>query len=99
VKYVPDAKQFLGLPAEPFYVSDQVKSFFAARKAKLTQEYNTWVSVFQSWQSANTELAKVLDDGLKRVVPSAEKLLAAIPEFKPDEIATRKAGEIVLQPL
>ena len=99
MKYVPEAKQFLGLPSEPFHVSDQVKTFFAARTAKLVQDYNAWTTLFQSWKSANPALATLLDDGLKRVVPSRDSLLATIPVFKPDEIATRKAGELVLQPL
>ncbi|KAJ3412030.1 hypothetical protein HDV05_001360 [Chytridiales sp. JEL 0842] len=99
VKFVDESKKALGLPTEPFYVSDNVKSYFATRKASLIEKYNAWVKVFDAWKAANPANFKLLDDALNKRLPPVDELLAAIPTFKNEEIATRKAGSIVLQPL
>ncbi|KAJ3310212.1 hypothetical protein HDU76_003424 [Blyttiomyces sp. JEL0837] len=100
VKFVTESRRALGLPDETFYVSDKVKSYFAAHKAELLSQYNAWKATYAAWQAANPELAKLLDDAVHKRTPSAAELLAAIPVFKDaPEIATRKAGEAVLQPL
>ncbi|KAJ3115963.1 hypothetical protein HDU96_010757 [Phlyctochytrium bullatum] len=99
VKFVTDSRKKLGLPDETFHVSDRVKAFFAARRTELQKEYDSWKSTYGSWKAANAELAQLLEDGLQFKTPSREALLAAIPVFKEEDIATRKAGEVVLQPL
>jgi len=95
-KFVDEAKKKLGLPAEPFYVSDEVKAFFGARKAVLAADHATWTTTYVAWRRQNPELAKALDDALAWKCP--EDLSPKIPEFPADaKLATRKAGEAVLQ--
>ncbi len=95
-KFVDEAKKKLALPAGPFYVSDEVKAFFGARKAALADEHASWTATYVAWRRQNPELAKALDDALAWKCP--EDLSAKIPEFPADaKLATRKAGEAVLQ--
>merc|ERR1719217_1399208 len=42
VKYVEESKKALGLPAEPFYVSDDTYAFFKEHKAELMKDYDAW---------------------------------------------------------
>jgi transketolase len=95
-KFVDEAKQKLGLPAEHFYVSDEVKQFFDGRKGALAADHAKWTQTYVAWRRQNPELAKALDDALTWKCP--EDLSAKIPEFPADaKLATRKAGEAVLQ--
>ncbi len=99
-KFAESARRSLGLPDEHFYVSAEVREFFAQRKAQLAEAYRAWESRFLAWQAAYPEKAALLSAALQGQTPSAEELLAAIPEFAPGlKIATRKAGSEVLQPL
>ncbi len=97
-KFIDAARKGIGLPeSEHFFVSDEVKAFFAGRKKELQAEHAKWQSLFAAWKAANPALAAELEDskGL-----SADELLAKIPEFPADtKIATRKAGSDVLQPI
>src|SRR5260221_6955560 len=97
-KFVDAARTGLGLPAdEHFYVSDEVKAFFAGQKKELQAAHMQWKKLYAEWKAANPALAAELEDsqGL-----SADELLAKIPEFSADtKIATRKAGSDVLQPI
>src|SRR5262249_20758593 len=53
---------------------------------------------FNDWRKKNSGLAKLLQDGIEREVPT--DLLAKIPEFPKDsKLATRKAGSEALQPI
>lgn len=98
VKFVDAARKAIGLPDEKFYVSKDVRAYFAERKEALKKEYSAWQEVFRSWRAANPELANTLDQGLSRSVPA--DLLSKIPAFDPEsKIATRKAGSDVLQPI
>jgi transketolase len=95
-KFVDEAKKKLGLPAEAFFVSDEVKQFFAARKGVLGEAHAAWSKTYDAWRRQNPELAKALDDALSWKCPA--DLSAKIPEFPADaKLATRKAGEAVLQ--
>ncbi len=95
-KFVDEAKKKLGLPLEHFYVSDEVKQFFAGRKSALADAHSTWTKTYDNWRRQNPELAKQLDDALAWKCPA--DLSAKIPEFPADaKLATRKAGEAVLQ--
>jgi transketolase len=109
-KFSDAARKGLGLPAEHYYVSPEVKAFFAAREKELEAEYTAWTKTFEAWKAANPALAAELGasrahahtvkDDTKARTPDAATLLAAIPEFAADtKIATRKAGQDVLQPL
>jgi transketolase len=87
-----------------------VEAYFAEHKKELNAAYEAWQKKFATWQEKNPDLAKVLgtssasahtlpqDTAAK--TPAFAELLAAIPEFPADsKIATRKAGQDVLQPL
>jgi transketolase len=98
VKFVDAARKGIGLPDEKFYVSKDVRAYFAERKKALKNEYSAWQEIFKAWRTANPELANILDQGLRRSTPS--DLLSRIPGFDPaSKIATRKAGSDVLQPI
>ncbi len=109
-KFAEAARKGLGLPAEPYYVSPEVESYFAEHKKTLNATYEAWQKTFKAWQAANPALATLLgtsaasahtlpQDTAKKT-PSIEELLAAIPVFPADtKIATRKAGQDVLQPI
>ena len=97
VKFVAEARKALGLPEETFFVSPETLAYFASRKALLKNAYDEWERKYQAWRASNKDLAKELDDALAGKVPD---LLKAIPPFDPaSNIATRKAGSDVLQPV
>jgi transketolase len=109
-KFSESARQGLGLPAEHFYVSSEVRAYFAAHEQKLEAGYAAWTKKFKEWTAKNPKLAEVLaatrasahtvSADTDRRTPALADLLAAIPEFPADtKIATRKAGQDVLQPL
>jgi transketolase len=109
-KFAEAARKGLGLPDELFFVSAEVQSYFREYGQSLNAVYDAWQTKFQSWQAKNPELAKLLgtstaslhtlsQDTAQKTPPLAE-LLAAVPEFpESTKIATRKAGQDVLQPL
>jgi transketolase len=109
-KFVEAARKALGLPAEPFYVSPEVKEFFAGRKKELAADHASWEKLFEAWKSKNPKLAEELaaSSGYAHTVakdsaartPDTAALFASVPEFPAGtKIATRKAGQDVLQPL
>jgi transketolase len=109
-KFAEAARKALGLPPEPYYIAPEVKAFFAEHAKDLDAAYATWVKTFELWKAANPKLAAELavsrasahtvPADTKARTPDAAALLAAIPEFAADtKIATRKAGQDVLQPL
>jgi transketolase len=97
-KFVDAARKALGLPAEHYFVSQDVYDYFAQHKKTLRAEYDLWGKTYDAWCAKNPDKAKLLDDGLARKVPA--DLLEKIPEFPKDaKLATRKAGGEVLQPI
>jgi len=135
-KFTESARKGLGLPEERFFVSPEVRAFFAARGKELEAAHAAWEKTFAGWKAKNPGLAEELAvfhgqpqilevrprsgeaDGTsaeggvvkRRDVPSPSdtaqrspdvaELLAAIPTFPAGtKIATRKAGQDVLQPL
>ncbi|HEY4216020.1 MAG TPA: transketolase [Gemmatimonadaceae bacterium] len=109
-KFADEARKNLGLPDEHFYVSPEVKAYFAKHEQTLNADYEAWVKTFDAWKQANPKLAEELavsrayshtisSDTNKRTEDTS-KMFAALPPFPPDtKIATRKAGQDVLQPL
>ena len=99
-KFIPESKKKLGLPdGSHFYVSENTRAFFAARKAALKAKHAAWTETFTAWKVANAGLAADLAAG-SHAVPDAAALFAKIPAFPADaKIATRKAGQDVLQPV
>lgn len=107
-KFSDAARKALGLPAEHFYVDPDVMKYFEKHRASLDAKYAAWTKTFEAWKSANpgkwTELsgAPAVRQALhtEAAAPSFEALVAGIPMFAADsKIATRKAGQDVLQPI
>jgi transketolase len=110
-KFVDESRKQLGLPPEHFYVSDEVRAYFAKHEKTLEADFAEWTRKFEVWAGENPERASELrttwaashappSAGAKPKTPDAAALFAAIPEFPADtKIATRKAGQDVLQPL
>jgi transketolase len=99
-KFSDAARAGWGLPADQhFYVSDDVRSYFAGHKVRLVQACNKWSKTYKKWREANPDKAALLDSA--SATPSAAHLLAKIPLFAPDVKlgGTRAAGRDVLQPL
>lgn len=97
-KFADTARAGLGLPAEHFYVSPEVREYFKAHKSRLKRTYNKWLKTYTAWRTANPDKAALLDS--RETVPSAAALLEKIPHFPADaKLATRAAGKDVLQPL
>ena len=89
-KYAEAAREGLGLPAETFFVSEEVRTYFSKHAQKLQQAQDQWTSTFNEWEAANPEKAALLRAGLDNEVPT--NLDEAIPEFSPDAAATRATG-------
>jgi transketolase len=109
-KFGDAARLAMGLPAEHYYVDPAVYAYFKKHAETLDAAYDAWTAKFEAWKAANPELFKVL--GVAHALStqtagqtaektdSAETLFSVIPEFPADsKIATRKAGQDVLQPL
>ncbi len=97
-KFSEAARKGLGLPAEHFYVSPEVRAYFAEHGKTLEAGYQAWVKRFDAWKAKNPALAAQL--AAAHTKPEVGPLLAAVPAFAADsKIATRKAGQDVLQPL
>jgi transketolase len=97
-KFAEAARKGLGLPDEHYYVSADVKEYFAQHKKDLLAAYDRWKQTYDAWRQANPDKARQLDDAIARKVP--DDLLAKIPNFPNDsKIATRKAGSEALQPI
>src|SRR5215831_16059835 len=98
VKYVDADRKNLGLPDARYFVSDDVRNYFAEHKKQLLAAYEKWEKMFQDWTKKNPDQAKSLEAAIAKKVPN--DLLTQIPEFPSDaKIATRKAGSDVLQPV
>jgi transketolase len=87
-----------------------VRTFFDQRAKELEQEYAAWLDTFNAWRAANPKLAEelavsrayihTLPEDTQHKTADRRALLAAVPPFAADtKIATRKAGQDVLQPL
>ncbi len=98
-KFADTARAGLGLPADQhFFVSDDVRGYFAAHKQRLIRACNKWSKGYKAWREANPDKAALLDSA--QTAPSAAALLEKIPVFPADaKLATRAAGRDVLQPV
>ena len=99
-KFAESARAGLGLPADKhFFVSDEVKAYFADHKKKLVRACNRWNKTFKAWKAANPDKATLLESS--KLKPSAAHILTNIPLFAPDVKlgGTRAAGRDVLQPI
>ncbi len=109
-KFADEARKGLGLPPEPYYVFPEVTEYFAEYKKTLDAKHDEWVKKFDAWKAANPDKAKVLavssalsqqmSEQTDKKTGNVDELFAVIPEFPSDaKVATRKAGQDVLQPL
>jgi transketolase len=109
-KFAEAARKGLGLPAELYFVSPEVRAFFTARDKVQGDAYAAWTKLFEAWKTKNPKLAEELassrgevrnlPEGTAKRTPDVAALLAAVPQFPAGtKIATRKAGQDVLQPL
>jgi len=98
-KFIDAARKNLGLPEDQhFYVSDDVRAYFAEHKKRLSRVYSKWQKTYEAWRTAHPDKAALLDS--RSVQPSAADLLSKIPNFASDaKLATRAAGRDVLQPI
>jgi transketolase len=97
-KFAESARQGLGLPEETFYVSDEVRAYFADHKSALKAKRQEWDAVFSAWQAANPEKAALLQSGLARELPS--DLMDKVQVFAEDaKVATRAAGSQIINDL
>jgi transketolase len=97
-KFADAARKGLGLPEEHFYVSEQVRAYFADHKKRLKRAYGKWKKAFAAWREAHPDKAALLDSA--GTAPIASALLEKIPPFPADaKLATRAAGRDVLQPV
>lgn len=98
-KFADSARAGLGLPADQhFYVSEDVREYFAKLKKRHRRTHNKWKKTFDAWAAANPALAELLGSVGKQ--PDAAALSAAIPAFPQDaKLATRAAGKDALQPI
>jgi transketolase len=98
-KFADGARAGLGLPADQhFFVSDDVRAYFADHKKRLVRAYKKWNKTYEAWKAANPEKAALLESHSAK--PDAAQLLAKIPAFPADaKLATRAAGKDVLQPI
>jgi len=94
-KFIDSARAGLGLPAEHFYVSDEVRAFFAGKKAISKVEFEAWQATYAAWSAANPALASELTESIALSVPA--DLSEKIPTFPADyKDATRSAGATVI---
>ncbi len=91
-KHAESARRGLGLPAETFYISDEVRAHFKQVAETCAIEHAAWRESFEAWSAANPELAKELEGG----VPS--DLLDQIPPFDSGtNAATRASAGTIMQ--
>ncbi|MFP6854292.1 MAG: transketolase, partial [Opitutales bacterium] len=97
-KFAAESRAAMGLPEETFYVSDEVRNFFAARKAQLLEQRTAWNQRFAAWQASNSEKASLLASGLAQEVPA--DLMDRVQSFPEDaKLATRAAGAQIINDL
>jgi transketolase len=96
-KFADSARAGLGLPADQhFFVSDEVRKYFADHKKKQIRAYKKWGKTYEAWKIANPEKAALLSS--RGTAPVAAQLLEKTPLFPADaKLATRAAGQQVLQ--
>jgi transketolase len=96
-KFIEAARAALGLPADQhFYVSDEVREYFAKLKKRRGAARRKWQKNFDTWAAANPALAAELG----AAPASAEDLLKLVPEYPSEgKSATRNCGGEILNHL
>ncbi|MCA1808433.1 MAG: transketolase [Kiritimatiellia bacterium] len=96
---VKATKRNLGLPEhQDFYVSDEVRAIFEARRQEWQKVRDDWEADFKAYCAACPEQAKAWQAGYNLEMPV--DLYKFLPDFDPEKpVATRKASEAVIQKL
>lgn len=96
---VKATKRALGLPEDKeFYVSDEARAAFAARRKEGEAARARWLSAMEAYRKAFPDLAAQWDDALAGKIPAdLESKLPVFPVEKP--MATRAASGQVIQSL
>ncbi|MFI5359201.1 MAG: transketolase [Halanaerobiales bacterium] len=89
-------KEKIGLPVdEEFYVSEEVKEFFARRKEELKKVREEWEEKFKRWAEKNPELKEEWDNAFELKLPADFR--GKVMDFDiSSPIATRAASGKVL---
>jgi transketolase len=94
-KFAEEARKGLGLPAETFYVSDEVSEYFAKNAECAKTGKADWDATYAAWSTANPALAAELETSVKDEIPA--DLINRIPEFDAGTgSATRASGGVVI---
>lgn len=98
-KFAESAKKGLGLPEEPFYISDEVKSYFQNLSSERAKNKAEWDNLFNQWGLENPELLNELNDRNKAY--TFDELSNMIPEFSSENSngASRASGGVVYNAL
>ncbi len=91
-KFVDAARKALELPeGKHFFVSDEVKELFTAKKKDRAAATAAWQKTFDAWAAANPALAAELAASQKPL--DAAELLKLVPEYPAEgKAATRNSG-------
>lgn len=93
-KFAESARSGLGLPAESFYTSAEVRDHFATVAQEGVTKRSAWDAMYEQWKAANPALAAELEGGANT---APEDLSAHIPEFEAgNNAATRATGGTVI---
>ncbi len=92
-----ETKKNLNWPVDKeFYVPEEVKEYWSARKKSLIGEYNKWVSDFNNWKKENPDQAELYEKYSNGYLPENlfDELIAAAPK---EPNATRSLSSKVIQ--
>ncbi|MGJ8650020.1 MAG: transketolase [Opitutaceae bacterium] len=94
-KFAESARKGLGLPAELFYVSAEVREYFTKVAECGKAGKANWDATYSAWKTANPALAAELEAGVNGDIPA--DLVSRIPEFDAGTgSATRASGGVVI---
>lgn len=94
-KFAEAARKGLGLPEELFYVSPEVREYFAKVAECAKAGKADWDATYAAWKTANPALAAELEAGVNGDIPA--DLVSRIPEFDAGTgSATRASGGVVI---
>ena len=98
VPYVDNAKKNIGLPVdEKWHVSEGTRDFFSGVQESNSAKRAEWQKTYDSWAEANPALATELTNAIEDNIPSAEEMIASIPETNAEAEATRVSGAKAIQ--
>ncbi len=95
-KFAETARKSLGLPEKTFFVSEEVRAFFATHTESSKTAYAEWQAIYEDWKASYQDLATELENSVDDVIPT--ELFSRIPEFDANTTAaTRATGGTVIQ--